>query len=233
MRYLLDIKLFSLALSFKIQRINYIPIDLGLMEAYFCMVSKNRLLTHFWTQPAIYCRTDWLKATALHVALSAPLPPIRSSHYSTLSPTGRLCTLQLLLSSSCPVATNKDAALFQSGHIYKWVSKVKPSECEDCDKGSSADNKADWCSWWRCALKGSTCCLRRSAECLCIWKVIKVATTMEQAEEVWVLLLSDMYSSLKQTEPGQMHQQIESSGGPLSTKPVPGLISNQFFGISQ
>lgn len=38
MRYLLDIKLFSLALGLKIQGINYIPVALRLMETYFLMV---------------------------------------------------------------------------------------------------------------------------------------------------------------------------------------------------
>lgn len=37
MRYLLDIKLFTLALGSKIQGINYIPDALGLMETYFLL----------------------------------------------------------------------------------------------------------------------------------------------------------------------------------------------------
>ena len=162
MRYLLDIKLFSLALGLKIQGINYIPIALGLMETYF---SYGFPKIDHWpiSGPKQQFQTSWLKVTAVHGALSVPFPAFWSTHCTTLSPTGTLCTLQLHFYSSCPVATNRDAALFQSGHTRKWASEVRTSEYERCDKGSSA-NKADGCSWRRCALKGSTCQrLRRSA----------------------------------------------------------------------
>lgn len=168
------------------------------METYFLMVFPK---IDCWPifGPNQQFRTGWLKVTAVHGGSSVPFLPICSTHCTTLSPTGTLCTLQLLLSSSCPVATNREMALYQSGDMHKWVSEVKTSEYEHCDKGRTADNKADWCSWRRHALKGSTCCcLRQSAECLCICKVTRAAANNSAGRHslnwviVWNVFISDM-----------------------------------------
>lgn len=128
----------------------------------------------------LYCRADWFRVTAAQVALSAPLLPVWSSHYFTLSPTGRLCTLQLLVSSSRPVATETDAALFRSqmsehsknqwmwalwrGQLSRQRSRlVQPMEMENFKSNDGGRNGSspvtrihawDWLNQTCCTSKG-------------------------------------------------------------------------------
>lgn len=116
MRYLLDIKLFILVLSLKIQGINYIPSALGLMETYFHMVFQKYTTDPLLVQTCSSGQADWKWLLYMvpclfhsHPSAAPTIPPCRLQGSSLLSSPCR--------PSLCPVAAKGEASLFQSGHM--------------------------------------------------------------------------------------------------------------------